>query len=153
MTVNGEFYIDNIPDDFYLREAGAWQFKGRLVRADVLGFYADGPFANAQRFTLAPGVNTVHYSPTISPTYSKAFCRSTPLAPVDVVFTDDLAAYLALGERAIMTAHWEPGEVDATLTFLDAVILKHTPVFAVFPTDNDTTFAIVSIYMGGRVVS
>lgn len=151
MPVNGEFYIDNIPNDFWLREFDAWNYKGKLVRAEVVGFYVDGPLADLQRFTLAPSVNTVHYSPTISPAYSNAFCRSTPTVPVDVVFTDDLAAFLSAGERAIMTAHWEAGEANATLTFLDAVVTAHTPIFSVFPADHDLTFAVVSMYMGGEL--
>jgi hypothetical protein len=30
MAVNGEFYIDNLTKDFYLREGGVWVLKGSL---------------------------------------------------------------------------------------------------------------------------
>ena len=150
MPVNGEFYINNLNKDFWLREFDAWNKKGKLIDNDIVGFYADGPFRDAQTFTLAPSVYAVNYSPALSPSVSRASCASPPTGAVDVVFTDDLPAYLALGERAIMTAHWEPGTTEATLTFLTATIAAHSSVYAVFPTDNDPTFAIVSIYMGGE---
>ncbi len=44
--VNGMFYIDNLTRDFYLREAGAWVYKGTFGVGAGGGsniFEGDGP--------------------------------------------------------------------------------------------------------------
>jgi hypothetical protein len=147
--VNGEFYINNINAEFFLREDAVWNYKGRFFRANIVGLYAEGRFTGLDVFELARSATSVHYSPGFSPAYSKVTAAYPPAAGVTVVFTDDLATYLAYGERAICTATFAANTNVATLTFLDATVAADAPVWVVLPEVADIALAGLRVLVGG----
>jgi hypothetical protein len=159
--VDGEFYINNDDSDFYLREGGVWDYKGRLFRANVVGFWGEGRFNAGDVFTLAMSKTAVTYPPAFSGSQSSVTCDYAPSTQRTIVFTDDLAAYLAYGERAICTAVFAPNTKVATLTFLQrdgagespahgATIAAGAPTWLVLPDPvADTGFAGLRVLIAG----
>lgn len=148
--VDGEFYIDDVVSDFYLRESAAWNKKGRLFRANVVGFWGEGPFLSGARFQLAVSKTPVLYTQAFTGAQSKVSCDFPTAASCNVVFTDDLAAYLGRGERAIVTAHFEGVSNLATLTVLDgATIAAGSPVWLVLPDVADAAMAGLRALISG----
>jgi hypothetical protein len=149
-VVNGEFYIDDMVNDFYLREDGVWEKKGRLFRANVVGFYGEGPFLDADRFQLAAAKGPITYTQAFSAANSSVTCDAPTAASCDVVFTDSLSLFLGRGERAICTAHFEGVANEATLTFLDgAIVAAGSPVWLVLPSTADVAMAGLRALIAG----
>lgn len=141
--VNGEFYIDDVSDNFWLRELNAWEYKGRLYRADTVGMISAGPFPfkAGQIFELAPSTMTVHYYPDFSASRSKVSCEYPTHASCEIVFTDNLAGFLSTGTNVICTATFEGVAQNATLVFSDIIVPAFTPVWLVMPASADPTMA------------
>lgn len=150
MSNDGDFYIDNTNDDFYLHETGHWHKKGRLVRANIVGLWAEGRFVGLDQFELARSATAVKYSQAYSPQYSSVVAAFPPAADVDIVFTDDLASFLAYGIRAICTAHLAANTNVATLTFLTATVAADAPVWIVLPVNADVALAGLRALIGGE---
>lgn len=152
--VDGEFYIDNVTNDFFLRENAMWDWKGRLVRANVVGFYGEGPFLAGDRFELAISATPIDYGVSMSEAISEMTCEVPPSSDVTVVFTDDLAAYLGRGERAICTGVFTAGTPTsnvAALTFTDAHVAAGSRVWLVLPNEiADPTFAGLHVLIAGE---
>lgn len=149
--VDGEFYIDNDNGDFYLREGGAWSRRGRLVRADIVGLYAEGPFLGGAQFELAPTGYDIHYSQSLSANKSSVIVDFPAISTFDLVFTDNLAAYLAYGDRAICSAHFSGSHV-ASLTFTDAIVRANSPTWIVLQAAADPSFSGLRALIGGEPV-
>lgn len=141
--VDGEFYLDNVNDNFWLREGGAWVKKGKLVRAHVLGLFSEGgfPFTNAQVFELALSETAEHYYPAFSTPRSEVFATYPTAASCDVVLTNDLASFLGTGSNVICTAHFQGVAQSAALTFADVVVPAFSPMWVVMPMTADVTMA------------
>jgi hypothetical protein len=159
MTVVGQFYIDNDDDAFYLFEqpdppAGPkdWFYKGRLIVASVVGLWTEPlhPYTNLQQFGLAPTFRPINYSDTLSQKYSSVTCANRPNAECVVAFTDDLAAYLGYGERAVCLATFAAGADTAVLTFSTLTVPGGSPLWAVMPPTADANLAGVRALIGGR---
>jgi hypothetical protein len=141
--VDGEFYIDNTNDNFWLHESGAWNKKGKLVRAHVLGLTSEGafPFTNAQVFELALSETGEHFYPAFSTARSEVNAIFPTAASCDVILTNDLASFLGTGSNAVCTAHFEGVAQSATLTFADVIIPPFVPLWVVMPLTADATLA------------
>jgi hypothetical protein len=141
--VNGEFYIDDVNDNFWLRENSAWTKKGKLVRAHLVGLTSEGafPFTNAQAFELALSETPEHYYPAFSTARSEVNAIFPTAASCDVVLTNDLASFLGAGSNVICTAHFEGVAQRATLTFADVIIPPFVPLWVVMPLTADATLA------------
>ncbi len=148
--VDGEFYIDNDKSDFYLRENAAWGKKGRLFRTNIVGFYVSGRFVGGEQYELASSASPVTYDTVFSPMHSSVRAEYPPVADVTLVFTDDLAAYLAYGGRAICTAHIAANTQNATLTFTSAEVAANSPVWLVLPTIADVALSGLRVSIGGE---
>lgn len=142
-VVDGEFYIDNDNDDFWLREGGVWDKKGKLVRAHVLGLASTGPFpfTASQAFELALSETDEHYYPAFSTALSEVVASYPTHASCDVVLTTDLAAFLGSGRNVVCTAHFSGVAQVATLTFNDVIVPKFTPMWVVMPAVADPAMA------------
>lgn len=151
-AINGEFYINNLDDAFYLRETNEWNYKGKLARANIVGFYGDGPFLPGQRFRLATSETHVVFFQEFSEQYSSVESAYPVSAACDLIFTDDLAAALGYGERIVCTAHFEPGEKIATLTFGNMVVAAHAQLYLVMPDTTVGTLAGVQALFGGGLI-
>jgi hypothetical protein len=158
MTFKGQFYIDNTDDAFYLFEQpdplldAAWAYKGRLVIASIVGLWTEPlyPYTALQQFGLAPTVRPTLYSDAMSQKYSSVTCANRPTADCVVAFTDDLAAYLGYGERAVCLASFAAGAAEATLSFSTLTVPGGSPMWAVMPPVADANLAGVRALIGGR---
>ena len=141
--VDGEFYIDNDNDTFFLRENSVWNKKGKLVRAHILGLTSEGafPFTNAQAFELALSETPEHYYPAFSDARSEVIAIFPTAASCDVVLTDDLASFLGTGSNVICTASFTGVAQEASLEFTDVVIPAFTPLWVVMPLVADVAMA------------
>jgi hypothetical protein len=148
------FYINNDNDDFYLRENGVWNKKGRLLRADVVGLVVSGPypFTNGQTFELALGAGPIHYYQAFSGSRSEVTCEYPTAASCDVIFTDNLAGYLSSGSDIICTAHFEGVAQLATLTFNDTMVAAFSPLWIVMPATADIAMAGLRALFAGEPV-
>lgn len=141
--VDGEFYIDNDNDDFYLRENGAWGYKGRLFRDDVVAFISPGPypFVAQQTFELAMGSTAVRYYQGYSGVASKVAALYPAAADCVVTFTNNLADFLGHGTSVICSAAIAAGQQQAALTFNDTTVPAFTPLWLVMPETADVAMA------------
>ena len=141
--VDGEFYIDNTDNSFYLRESAQWNYKGKLVRAHIVGVTSEGafPFTNAQFFELAISETPEHYSQAFSAARSEVNAVYPTATSCDVVLTDDLSSFLGTGSNVICTAHFSGVAQIATLTFADKIIPAFTPLWVVMPLVADAALA------------
>jgi len=152
--VNGEFYIDNENDDFYLREGGVWGWKGRIMRASAIGFYGDGPFTDAQTFPLAEFLSDLRFTAAFSGPRSFIKADAPPSTDVNIVVTDNLAAFLGTGNRAICTGTILAGEGTATtLSWLEGTIVPAgSRLWIVMPSPADPAMAFVRTIIAGEIV-
>jgi len=143
MTVNGEFYINDLNDDFYLRQSDIWNKKGKLVRYHVLGLNSEAlfPFTSFQSFELALNETGEHYFNGLSDLLSSVSCTFPTAGSCDIVLTDNLAGFLGTGANVIGTAHFEGVTQHATLDFADRTIPAHTPLWLVMPEVPDAAMA------------
>lgn len=153
MTVNGEFYIDNNNDDFYLRESGVWNWKGRVMRVGGVGFYGEGPFTNAQYYPLSESLCTLQFTAAFSGPRSLIKADAPPSGNVTIVVTDNVASYLGTGGRALCTGTILAGTSDATLTWLEgATVLAGSRMWIVMPLTADPALAFVRAIIAGEIV-
>ncbi len=151
-AINGEFYIDNLDDAFYLRETNEWDYKGKLAKANIVGFLGDGPFLPGERFQLATSETAVVYFQEFSEQYSSVESAYPVQGDRELLFTDNLAAALAYGDRVICRAHIAAGERIATLTFANMVVAPHAQLYLVMPDPADATLAGVQALFGGGLI-
>lgn len=140
---DGDFYIDNADDYFYLRESGAYAKKGKFVRSHALGLWSEGPFpfTAQQYFELAITETDEHYYQAFSAGRSLVSCIFPTSASCDVILTDSLSGYLGKGSNVICTAHFEGVAQNAVLTFRDYFVRAGSPLWVVMPTVADATMA------------
>lgn len=151
--VDGEFYIDDNVDSFYLREDGAWLYKGKLMRTSGLGFYGEGPFLDKDRFPLASVASPTIYDNVFSPTKTIIKCGYPPATAVEIAITGDVATYLAYGEGALCVASFAANSNTPTLTFPTAPIVVPagaTP-WIVLPETADIAFGDLHIVLAGAM--
>lgn len=152
--VDGEFYIDNSKSRFWLRESGAWDYKGRLVLSDVVGLVSAGPypFTAGQVFELALGITPVRYYDAFSHARSTVTCEYPAKAPCNIVFTDNLAGFLSTGTNVICQAAISPSSQTAVLTFNDTIVPAFAPLWVVMPMSADQTMAGLRALFAGEPV-
>jgi hypothetical protein len=152
--VNGEFYIDNDNGEFFLFESGAWNKKGRIVRASVVGLVSVGPFpfTPLQQFELAIGETGARYYDAFSTARSAVSCEYPTAASCDVIFTNNLAGYLSSGTDIICIAHFEGVAQEATLTFTDTTVPALAPLWVVMPASADASMAGLRALFAGEPI-
>jgi hypothetical protein len=150
--VDGEFYIDNVPNDFWLRESGAWDKKGRLVRATYVCLVSAGPypFTASQQFELALGETPIHFYDTFSRPRTVVTCEYPAKANCSVVFTDNLAGFLSTGTNVIVQADFTPASQTANLTINDVIVPAFAPLWVVMPAVADLTMAGLRALFAGE---
>lgn len=152
MTVNGEFYIDNDNDHFYLRETNAWNKKGQLVRAHIVGLWSEDifPFTATQVFELGLSSTDEHFYQAFSELHSSVRCIFPTASDTVIVLTDSLSGYLGSGRNVICTATFTGVSNDATLVFNDTVVRKHSPLWVVLPPTPDVAMAGLRCLFGSE---
>lgn len=152
LNIDGAFYIDNVPCKFYLREDGTYNYKGKMIRANIFGLWTAPlfPFKALQQFGCAPADRDITYDPDFSGSYSSVTCTNRPVGEAVVSFTDDLSAFLGYGERLICTATFAPGEDVAALTFNTITVPGGRPIWAIMPASADANFCGVVALIGGQ---
>jgi hypothetical protein len=153
--VKGEFYINDVTDDFYLYEELPlldWYKKGRLMRANVAGLVSEWfyPFTNGQVFEMAPGQTPTHFYPSFSLARSIVRCDVPALADCQLVLTDSLSNYLGKGKNIICTADFTPASQTATLTFNDAIVAAGASLWLVMPSPADQTLSGLNALFAGE---
>lgn len=151
-VVNGQFDIDNVAGGFYLRENDVWNFKGKLIRANIVGLWTAPlfPFTTLQQFGCAPADRPISYDPDFSAAYSSVACANAPVDEATINFTDDLAAFLGYGERLICSAVFAAGANAAALTFNTITVPGGRPVWAIMPANPDANLCGVIALIGGQ---
>lgn len=141
--VDGEFYIDNVTSNFWLRENAEWDKKGRLVRADIVGLISAGPypFTDGFIFELAIGKNPVAFSQAFSADISSVAAEYPTASACSIIFTDNLAGYLSSGTDIICTASLGASSQIATLEFNDVIVPAFQPLWLVMPSPADVAMA------------
>jgi hypothetical protein len=152
--VNGEFYIDNDTDYLWLREDAAWTKKGKLVRANVVGLWTEGPFpyTDFQAFELARSETSYRLYSPFSDARSYVIGNYPTAANLDVILTNDLGGFLQSGRGVVCVAHFTPASQIATLTFTDTIIPAFAPLWIILPSAADITFAGLQCIFGGEPV-
>ncbi len=152
--VNGEFYIDNVRSNFFLRENDAWDKKGKLVRAEIVGLVSESanPFVAAQTFELAPSVRAIHYYDAFSQPRSSVRCDGVAVSSCDIIFTNNLAGFLSTGTDVICRAAMSPTDQQAVLTFTDTIVPAFSPLWVVMPLVPDVAMAGLRAIFGGEPV-
>lgn len=149
---NGNWYIDNDTENFYLCEDNAWVKKGRLFRASIVGLISEGPypFTAQQVFELAIGPSPVRYYPAFSAPRSAVVCDFPAAAECEIVLTDNLAGFLSTGTDIICSAAITPASQTAVLTFNDVTVPANTPLWLVMPAIADVAMAGLRALFAGE---
>lgn len=151
-AIDGEFYINNANDDFYLRETGQWDKKGKLVRAHIVGLTTEGPFpfVALQSFELALSETDERFYSPFSDAYSSVRAIFPPHGDVTITLTDSLSGFLGKGSNVICSAFIAANTQDAVLTFNDVFVPPRTPLWVVAPLTADPTLAGLRCLFGSE---
>lgn len=154
ILIDGEFYIDNTTDDFYLREASAWDKKGRLFRSNIVGMLSEAiyPFTDGQTFELAPSATRLRFHEPFSQLRSSVKCDFPAAADCTIIFTDNLAGFLSTGTNVICSAAMSAVSQSAVLTFNDTTVEAFASLWLIMPTPADVAMAGLRAMFAGEPV-